>query len=67
MENKLNPVTAVSAVVVAAYAAIAMRWVAQYGLGFSLEQIRGTALFTAVVIAAFIAIEFFGKRLRRAK
>ena len=67
MANKLDAVTAVSAVVVAAYAAIAMEYVARYGLGLSLEEIRGIALFTAVLIAVFAAIGFFGKKLRRAK
>jgi hypothetical protein len=67
MKNKLDAVTAVSAVGVAAYAAIAIGYVAQYDLGLSLEEIRGTALFTAVLMAALTAIEFFGRKLRKAK
>ena len=67
MESKLDIVTIVSAVCVAAYAAVAIRYVARYDLGFSLQQIRGAALVIAVVIAALIAIDFFGKKLGKAK
>jgi hypothetical protein len=67
MKSKLDAITTVSALGVAAYAAIAMGYVAQYGLGFSLEEIRGTAMLTAVVLTTAIAIEFFGKKLRKAK
>ncbi len=67
MKNKLDAVTAVSAAGVAAYAAIAIGYVAQYDLGLSLEEIRGTALVIAVCIAALTAIEFFGRKLRKAK
>jgi hypothetical protein len=67
MENKLDGVTVASAVGVAAYAAIAVGYVAQNGLGFSLEEIRGTALVIAVLVAALIAIDFFGKKLGKAK
>jgi hypothetical protein len=51
-----------SAVGVAAYAAIALGYVARYGLGVSLEAIRGAAMLTAVTLATVIAIEFFGKK-----
>ncbi len=67
MKSKLDAVTAVSAVGVAVYAAIAMEYMAQFGLGLSLEEIRGAAMLTAVVLTTAIAIEFFGKKLRRAK
>jgi hypothetical protein len=49
------------------YAAIAMGYVAQNGLGFSLEEIRGAAILTALVLTTAITIEFFGKKLRKAK
>jgi hypothetical protein len=65
MKNKLDAITAVSAVGVAVYAAIAMGYVAQYGFGFSLEEIRGAAMLTAVVLTTAIAIEFFGKKFRK--
>ncbi len=67
MKSKLDAITTVCALGVAAYAAIAMGYVAQYGLGFSLEEIRGTAMLAAVVLTTAIAIEFFGKKLRKAK
>ncbi len=59
MENKLDAVTAVSAVGVAAYVAVAIGYVARYDLDFSPHQICGTALIAAVLVAALIAIEFF--------
>jgi hypothetical protein len=53
---------------VGAYLAIALNHVAQYDLGYSLQEIRGAAMTTAVVLAAtFIAIDFFGKKLGKAK
>lgn len=67
MKNKLDAVTAVCAVGVAAYVAVAIGYVASYDLGFSPYQIRVTALITAVFIAALFAFEFFGKKLGRAK
>ena len=62
MENKLGAVTIATAICVSTYAAIAMGCLAQYGLGFSVEEIRRTALATAALIAAFIAIDFLGKK-----
>jgi Kef-type K+ transport system membrane component KefB len=67
MERKLDVVTTVSAVCVAAYVAIAIGYVARNHLGFSLQEIREVAVVTAVVIAALIGIDFFGKKLRKAK
>lgn len=67
MENKLDIVTIASAVCVAAYAAIAMGYVAQYGLGLSVEQIRGTTLVIAVLIAASVSIDFVGRILGKHK
>ncbi len=67
MKNRLDAVTAISAVGVAAYVAVAIGYVARYDLGFSSYQICGTALIAAVLIAALIAIEFSGKTLGRAK
>ena len=67
MERKFDVMATVSAVCVAAYAALAIRFVARHYLGLSLEEIRGAAVLAAVVIAAFIGIDFFGKKLRKAK
>jgi hypothetical protein len=66
MESKFDIATIIHVVFVAAYVAIALD-VAQYDLGYSLQEIRGAAVMTAVVIAAFIAIDFFGKKLGKAK
>lgn len=67
MESKFDIVTTASAVGVAAYVAITIGYVARYDLGFSLQEIRGTAVVIAVIIAALIAIDFFGKKLGKAK
>jgi hypothetical protein len=67
MESKFDVVTTASAVGVAAYVAITMGYVADYDLGFSPHEIRGTALAIAGIMAALIAIDFFGKKLGKAK
>jgi hypothetical protein len=41
--------------------------VALFDLGFSLPEIRSAAVVVAVVLAALIAIDFFGKNLGKAK
>jgi hypothetical protein len=65
MESKLDVVTIASAVCVAAYAALAIGYVAR--MEFSEQEIRGAAVLVAFVIATFVAIDFFGKKLRKAK
>ena len=67
MTSKSDLVTTISAAFVAAYAAVAIGYVARYDLGFSLQEIRDAALVIAVVIATVVAIDFFGKKLRKAK
>ena len=67
MESKFDMVTIVHLVGVAAYAAIALDCVAHYDLGFSIYEIRGAAIITAAVIAALIAVDFFGKKLGKAE
>ena len=62
MENKLDIATIVSAVGVAVYAALAIRHVALYDLGFSFQQIRGAAMVIAAVILAVVAVDFFDKQ-----
>ncbi len=49
MEAKLNAVTIVCAISLAAYAAIAMGYLAQYALGLSRQEIRYGSLLMAVV------------------
>jgi len=67
MENKFDIVTAACAVCVAGYVAIVVGYVACFDLGFSLPEIRSTAVVVAVVLAVLIAIDFFGKKLGKAK
>ena len=57
----------VTAVCIAAYAAIAIGYVAHHALGFSLHDIRGAAVAVAIVIAALTGIDFFGKRLGKTR
>ncbi len=49
------------------YAAFALDYVALYEFGFTGEAVRSGAVFVAILIGALIAIEFFGKRLGKAK
>ena len=67
MESRPDIVTITSAVGVAAYVAIAAGHVAHYNLGFSLQGVRSGAVVIAVVIAALLVIDFFGKKLGKAK
>jgi 4-hydroxy-3-methylbut-2-en-1-yl diphosphate synthase IspG/GcpE len=67
MESKFDIVTTASAVGVAAYVAIATGYVARYHLGLSLHGVRSGAVAIAVVIGALLVIDFFGKKLGKAK
>jgi hypothetical protein len=67
MESKFDIVAIVVAVCVAGYVAITLRHVALYGLGLSCEEVRGAAMLAAILIAAIVAIDFFGKKLDKAK
>ena len=68
MKRKFETVmTATTATFVAAYAAILIGYVAHHNLGFRVEEIRGAAVLTAVIVATLLAIDFFGKKLRGAK
>ena len=67
MASEFDIVTVASAVCVAAYVAIAIGYVARNNLGFSPQGICGTAVAIAAIIAALIAIDFFGKKLGKAK
>jgi hypothetical protein len=63
MESRFDIVTMASAVCVAGYVAIALRYVALYDLGLSGQQIRSGAVIIAVAIAAMLAIDFVGSKL----
>jgi hypothetical protein len=49
----------------ASAAALTLAYAAHYGFGFSREEIRIPAVVGAAVIAVLVAIEFFGKKLRK--
>lgn len=63
MKNRIDFVTLVTALCVAGYVAVMLDHVANVDLGFSREQIRNTAVITAIVMAMLMAIDFLGKRL----
>jgi hypothetical protein len=63
METRFDIVTMASAVCVAGYVAIALRYVALYDLGLSGHQVRSGAVITAIAMAAMIAVDFFGNKL----
>jgi hypothetical protein len=63
MENRFDIVTIASAVCVAGYAAMALRYVALYDLGLSRQEIRSGAVIVAIAMAAMVAIDFFGRKL----
>ncbi len=67
MEINFNILSIAHAVCVAAYVAIALGYVALYNFGLSGEDVRGAAMSIAVLIAAMVAVDFFGKKLRKAK
>ena len=64
MRTRVDLVTIVMAVWVAAYAALGIGYVAHYQLGFSRYQIRGIALAVALAIATFIASKPFRRNAR---
>ena len=67
MESRFDAIAMANAVCVAGYAAISLGYVAHYGFGFSRSEIRGGATIVAIIIAALLAIEFFGKKLGKAE
>jgi hypothetical protein len=49
------------------FTALTVGYVAHYELGLSREEIRTPALTGAAIIGMLMAIEYFGKRLRKPK
>jgi chromate transport protein ChrA len=47
--------------------ALTLGYIAHYDFGLSRVEIRTPALVGAGIIAVLVAVEFFGKKLRRAK
>jgi len=62
MESGFDIIAIVNAVGVAAYLAITLGSVALY-LGLPGEEVRGVAMILAILIAALIAVDFYGKKL----
>jgi hypothetical protein len=54
-------------VVAAASTALSLAYIAHYDFGLSRQEIRTPAVVGAAVIAVLVAVEFFGKKLRKAK
>jgi hypothetical protein len=63
MENRRDIVTTASAACVAAYIAIVLGGLTIYGLGLSRDLVRSAAVTAAILIAATLAIDHFGKKL----
>jgi hypothetical protein len=63
MENRFDIVTIASAVCVAGYAAMALRYVALYEFGLSRQQVGYGAALVALAMAAMVAIDFLGGKL----
>ena len=66
MKRSLDLATTVTAVCVTTCGAFALACTAYY-LGFSPQEIRIVAMSIAVTLAVLIAIDFFGKKLGKAK
>ena len=45
--------------------ALSLAYIAHYDFGLSREEIRTPAVVGAAVIAVLVAVEFFGKKLRK--
>jgi hypothetical protein len=54
-------------VVIAAITALSMAYIAHYDFGLSREEIRTLTVVGAAVVAVLVAVEFFGKKLRKPK
>ena len=54
-------------VVAAAVTALSLAYIAHYDFGLSRQEIRTPAVVGAVVIAALVTLEFFGKKLAKPK
>ena len=54
-------------VVTAAITALALALVAHFDFGLSREEIRSAAMVGAGVVTMLVAVEFFGKKLRKLK
>jgi hypothetical protein len=62
MESRFDIIAIVNALCVAAYLAITLGYLALC-LGLPGEEVRGVAMILAILIAALIAVGFYGKKL----
>jgi hypothetical protein len=68
METTVGRVLAfLMSVVAVAVTALSLAYIAHYDFGLSRQEIRTPAVVGAVVIAALVTIEFFGKKLAKPK
>lgn len=67
MDRKFDIATIANAVCVAMYMAITLGYVARHDFGLSRVEIRDGATILAILIAALLAIDFFGKKLGKAE
>jgi hypothetical protein len=66
MESRFDIVTVANAVCVAGYVAIMLGYAALYDFGSSCGEVRSGALIAAILIAALVAVDFFGKKVGKA-
>ena len=68
METPVDRVlTYLMAMGTATMAALTLAYIARYDFGLSRQEIRTPAVAAAAVIAMLVAVEFFGKKLRKPK
>jgi hypothetical protein len=68
METSVGRVLAVLlSVATAVTAALTAGYIARYDFGFSPQQIRSQAVMVAIVIGVLLAIDYYGKKLRKPK
>jgi hypothetical protein len=60
-----NVLSFLMSVVAAVTTALSLAYVAHYDLGLSREEIRIAAVVGAAAVVAWMAVEFFGKKLRK--
>jgi hypothetical protein len=67
MDTRRDIVMIASATCVAAYVAIALGCLTIYKFGLSRDLVRSAAIIAAILIAATLAIDYFGKKLGNTK
>jgi hypothetical protein len=67
MKSRFDLVMIASAICVAGYAVIALGYLALHNFGLSRDLASCVAMLAAILIAATLAMNHFGKRLRNTK